>query len=107
MALLFKIELWRPDENPRWIASVKPVEAGLVGVYVNGVPYAPDKAAIRDALPHYLRKAFDRAAGTDTRGGFWFDTNDRAYCKLTPSKGRGGVLATIWATPYHFEPSAC
>jgi hypothetical protein len=57
----------------------------------------PDTKALRDALPHYWRAAFDRAQT------FWYtrDGNNRAYAPLYDTRGR--KLVTIYATPYRFE----
>ena len=35
-------------------------ESGLVGVYVNGIPYQPQDSAIEACLPYHVRKAFAR-----------------------------------------------
>ena len=57
----------------------------------------PDKAAVRNALPHYWRKAFDRAS-------VWFpkDGDKPAYATLYNSRGR--YLNTVYLIPYHFNP---
>lgn len=41
--------------------TVPATEAGLVGIYRDGIPYRPCGAAIHDALPYHYRAAFDRA----------------------------------------------
>lgn len=97
MTVLFKVELRKPDENPKYIGTVKGVEAGVIGYYHEGKPYAPDRDAIEQALPACYRKAFQRSGGN-----FWFDTKDNAT--LTLCNPRHKVLATIWATPYDFKP---
>lgn len=62
----------------------------------------PDLSAIRDALPHQYRKAFDRA------GRFWFqvgaDGAQTLECYLTLRDSRGRHLNTIWARLYDFQP---
>lgn len=35
-------------------------ESGLVGAYVNGIPYQPQDSAIVEFLPYHVRKAFER-----------------------------------------------
>ena len=35
-------------------------ESGLVGAYVNGIPYQPQDSAIVEFLPYHVRKAFAR-----------------------------------------------
>lgn len=99
MTPLFRIELRKPDRNPTYLAVVKGVQAALVGHWIDGKPYAPDKQAIREALPHYYRKAFDRS-----NGQFWFTepNNGFAHLSLHPARGRG-VLVSIWATPYEAQ----
>lgn len=43
------------------VGTTAPGEVGVIGCYHNGLPYAPDRAAIRALMPHKWRKAFDRA----------------------------------------------
>ena len=73
----------------------------------NGKHLTPDYAAIRAAIPHYHRKAFDRA------GKWWFpltlhsalsgipDAKNSAGLTLHDSKGR--ILGTLYATPYLYD----
>ena len=95
----------RPYE--RQIATVKAVEdcnAFLSHHLYEGKQLVPDYAAIRDALPHYHRKAFDRAET-------WFfpitlhsalsgipDPKNAAGLCLRDA--RGNRLGTLYATPY-------
>lgn len=98
----------RPYEHQ--IATVKAVEDRTT-VYAyhmdDGKHLIPDYAAIRDAIPHYHRKAFDRAV-------MWFfpvtlnsalsgipDRKNAASLYL--SDARGNPLGTIYATPYLFD----
>lgn len=92
-AILFRIELRKPDGNPKPIAIVRGVKAALAGAWCKArqTPFAPDKAQVRDALPHYYRKAFDRD------GGFWFTDDGNAVSYLRGA--RHHHLAAIWATP--------
>lgn len=72
----------------------------------NGRHLIPDYAAIRAALPHYHRAAFDRART------WWFplalhsaisgllDLKNSATKSLYDAKGR--LLGTLYATPYLF-----
>jgi hypothetical protein len=78
--------------------SVSSVEAGLVGHYVDGVPYKPSHDDVRNCLPHYYRAAFDRARV------WWFDKDNNdatAYTILTGSRGK--YLNTIYAIPYQYK----
>jgi hypothetical protein len=64
---------------------VPAVEAGLVGVWRDGKPWTPDRAAVRALLPAAWRAAFDRS------GAFWFDKSDPtrpAYLHLRDTRGR-------------------
>lgn len=98
----------RPYE--RQIATVKAIEDGTTfrAYHLDdGKHLIPDYAAIRDAIPHYHRKAFDRA-------GPWFfpltlhsalsgilDPMNAASLYL--SDARGNPLGTLYATPYLFD----
>lgn len=72
-------------------ATIGATQAGLVGVYRDGKPWAPCPASVRAILPHYWRKALDRA------GAFWFpdDESSPAYLVLRDTRGR--YLSTIYA----------
>lgn len=107
MTLLFSIHA-SPSPKGFGKPSVHAVPpAGLVGVYdeVTGEVWTPDANAIREALPHQWRKAWDRASGS-----FWYDKNGRMTPEglkgSTPYKtiyrADGSRLATIYALPYHF-----
>lgn len=58
----------------------------------------PDMAAVRECLPHYYRKAFDR------EGAFWYpstgDTN--LLASMTLRSSRGHTMATLYASPYYY-----
>lgn len=98
----------RPYE--RQIATVNAIEdcdAFRAYHLDDGKHLIPDYAAIRDAIPHYHRKAFDRA-------GTWFfpitlnsalsgipDRKNAASLYL--SDARGNPLGTLYATPYLFD----
>lgn len=78
---------------------------GITGHLRNGVLVVPDVDAVRECLPHYYRKAFDRAGQA-----FWFTSeagkgadNSPAYCTLYSARGR--LLNTLYATPYEFNPN--
>lgn len=96
MVLLFELTLSKPVKG--FSATVGAQPSGLVGVYRQGVPYEPDRAAIRAALPHYYRAAFDR-----NKGSFWFE-RDREECNayLTLYDRRGKHLNTIYANAYDY-----
>lgn len=90
--------------------AVKAERAALAGVYDTAGRdiLKPDTAAVREALPHYWRKAFDRA------GSFWFDKDaciddaGKAYGGtpyLVLRGSRGQRLGTLYAIPYRFQPA--
>ena len=97
--------------SERFIAAVKAVEDNetfrAYHLDKDGKHLVPDYAAIRDALPHYHRKAFDRIRN------WWFpvtlhsdlsgilDMKNACNAQLHDSKGR--LLGTIYATPYLFD----
>ena len=98
----------RPYEHQ--IATVKAIEdCSTFRAYHldDGKHLVPDYAAIRDAIPHHHRKAFDRA-------GTWFfpvtmhsalssaiDRKNAASLYLSDAKGK--PLGTLYATPYLFD----
>jgi hypothetical protein len=51
-------------------ARIPAVPAPLVGVWHAGETWRPDSDAVKAALPHYYRVAWDRAGGT-----FWVDAD--------------------------------
>lgn len=59
----------------------------------------PDHAAIRQALPHQYRKAFDRA----TSGMSFGHTADTLHASLTLYTTRGRCLGTIHCEGYERE----
>lgn len=104
MSLLFKI---RAGTSVIATTHAKPSVTGI-GVYSTKLDavFQPDPEAVREALPHYWRKAFDRAGAR-----FWFysgakirddntEVNGGAYLRLCSTRGRH--LVTLYATPYHF-----
>ena len=73
----------------------------------NGKQLTPDYTAIRAAIPHYHRKAFDRAGGwrfpltlNSALSGIT-DAKNAASLTLNDSKGR--LLGTLYATPYLYD----
>lgn len=62
----------------------------------------PDYDAVRECLPHYWRKAWDR------RNGAWFtqehgaEGDMRKPAHVTLRTARGKTLATIYLQPYRF-----
>lgn len=69
---------------------------------VTGVIVVPDPVAIRAALPHYYRKAFDRGHT------FWFTDqagkpNPPKPAHMTLLDRRGHTLNTLYAIPYVFK----
>jgi hypothetical protein len=74
--------------------TVPAIRSAHTGHYIaeTGTTVKPDSAAIRAALPHYYRKAFDRACGA-----IWFDKHDDnkpAYITLRDARGR--YLNTVY-----------
>jgi len=106
MTLLFSLHA-TPHPKLWGKPCVRSVEPAFAGLYdeTSGRILAPDHDAVREALPHYWRKAFDRG------GRFWYDRNARMtpdglkgsapYLTLRGSRGR--ILATLYAIPYHFN----
>lgn len=91
---------------------VRSVPAALSGVFDprekggNGDIMRPDYDAIREALPHQWRKAWD------TRGAsMWFDKHGRMddsgkYVGQTPYvrlQFQAGHTVTVYAIPYYFD----
>lgn len=77
---------------------VKAVRPAFAGHYrkVEDDILAPDLAAVRECLPYYYRKAFDRA------GNPWFPQDDSpAYVTLRDTRGR--YLNTVYMQPYDFK----
>lgn len=79
--------------------AVRAVPAVLAGHVREGELVRPNADEIRECLPHYYRKAFDRSGKA-----FWFTSGDNdgpAYCTLRDTRGR--YLNTIYATPYEYR----
>lgn len=94
----------------RFVATVKAVEDNeAIWAYhlVHGKHLVPDYAAIREALPHQHRKAYDRA------GRWWFPVtlhselsglpDQRNACSRTLRDAKGRLLGTLYATPYLYD----
>lgn len=102
------------ETKPRKIAVTRSVRAVLTGVYSEAESdiVTPDYAAIREALPHYWRAAWDR------RVSFWYLKDAKLYANgaVYPPHGnhaytdlrntRGKVIATIRAEAFLFSPNA-
>ena len=88
--------LYRVEANGKWIAAVYAVRAVYAGDWWEEAKdiLTPDRDAVRAALPHYWRKAFDRTT-------FWhIDGQKTPYCTLYSTRGRR--LATISCVGYVF-----
>jgi hypothetical protein len=98
MSMLFEVT----SGNTTPLATVHAVESpGIAGVYdpVSGKICVPDPDAIRQALPHQWRAAWDRQ-----KLGFWYrEQNSMAHKELYRSTGER--LATIWVRAYYLEPA--
>lgn len=95
----------RPYE--RQIATVKAIEdcstSRAYHLY-EGKHLIPDYAAIRDAIPHYHRKAFDRA-GTwvfpiTLRSALSYEIDRKNAASLRLIDAKGKLLGTLYATPW-------
>ena len=86
------------------VNAVEDNEAFRAYPLIDGKHLRPDYAAIRQALPHYHRKAFDRAQGwwfpLTMRAAVGYAINGDNQCSLTLSDRRGRLLGTIYAIPY-------
>lgn len=96
---LYDIAVHRGDSNSRTSTlTVRAVPADLVGHLDPGTTelIRPDGEALREALPHNWRKAFDRA------GRFWFPRSDdkNPLASLTLRDRRGQAIAYLYAKPY-------
>ena len=107
MILLYSIHLGRHIKG-FGKPAVKSVRATIAGHLdpETGEIVRPDMDAIRDCLPHYYRKAFDR-----TGKAMWFPKepgaahpSGSAYVALRDSRGR--YLNTIYAIPCQFNAGA-
>lgn len=72
---------------------VRAIPAGIVGDYVNGVPYKPDPAQIRAGISHHLRMAFDRSMGWHCESPFPYFRFDLRRAK--DSAPMGTIFATF------------
>lgn len=54
----------------------------LMGFHHDGTLWVPDRSTIREALPHYWRKAWDRNGGR-----LWYTRTDGAELSDTPVRG--------------------
>lgn len=106
-AVLFEVLTTRAN---RKLGSVRSVEGITAGVYhpIQQRTFAADLAAVRECLPHYWRKAWDRAAGPwYERGGRFASDYGRRFIGRTPfvtlRDSRGVYLTTIYLLPYVFS----
>lgn len=82
------------------VRAVEHKGAGYSAHYFEGHGLVnPDYDAVRECLPHYWRKAWDR------RNGAWFTREDgapepRKPAYVTLRSARGKTLATIYLQPY-------
>ena len=67
---------------------VPAVEAGLVGDYVDGTPYAPCKESLVANMPFRFRKAMERAT-------LWYRESTKQFC-ATLYGSRGAYLGTVY-----------
>ena len=94
-----------PDRNcvKGPVKAVEHKGAGYGAHYFDGHGLIePDYAAVRECLPHYWRKAWDRRAGA------WFTCEDgapepRKPAYVTLYSSRRKYLTTIYLQPYRFS----
>lgn len=83
----------------RWKFTKAEVDAvqnpGVVGYYHDDKPWIPDHDAVREALPHHWRKAFDRAG--PFRWCQWCGNEHPGHVPLTDARGQ--YITTIYAQP--------
>jgi len=95
MSLTYNVQL-NANGVIRFRATVDAKEAGIVGDYLNGVPYQPDNAQVIAAIPYRYRKAFQRALK-------WWQTDSMSgrslplMCRLETLRGK--PMGTLYATP--------
>lgn len=99
MPILYSVQLStrKPGHVTGPVKAVRAAYAGHWRKAENDI-VKPDMAAVRECLPHYYRKAFDRAGGSA-----WFpsDSDSPAYVTLWDSRGR--YLNTVYLQPYDFS----
>lgn len=96
---LYNVTFRRPDSNPKPLATVRAVrQRGPAGNWFDGVQdiMTPDTNAIRDALPYYHRRAFDRDR-------VMWHTSETLHASCTLYSARGKVLGTIHCEGYERE----
>ena len=76
------------------VGSKEPILSGQYFLEENAHT-VPDWDAVKSALPHYWRKAFDRALKWNVDG------TNQAYCSLRDLRGR--FLATVNCAGYVFK----
>lgn len=94
MTALYDVTYYKAGiDRQRKLACVRATRnAGPNGNWFAGDIFTPDRAAVRAALPHQWRKAFDRAM-------VWHETErPRATASLRDSRGR--VIATLFFEGY-------
>jgi len=87
--------LWYINARNSKVGSVTSTPRHLTGVYVDGVPYGPNRDEIRPMIKRQWRKAFDAAQE-------WHDKAS-GVVKYSLYAKRGKFLADVYATPKHFE----
>jgi|GEM_PF-2591796 len=95
--------LFRVTARGKWLASVPSVKPqGIVGSpFPNGDYLAPDREAIRAALPHYWRKAFDRSSLSQYSRQTCEFGSEGVFYRLYSSLNR--PLVTIYCEPYEMQ----
>ena len=108
--LLFSIHA-TPHPKGMGKPSVRAIPPGAIcGLYdeQSDAVWRPDPDAVRAALPHQWRKAWDRSGGN-----FWYTRDARflvggrttvgSMPYITLRNARGHHLATIYAIPYRYK----
>ena len=103
MAYLYKLSLLYPVKGFGKPSVRSSPTAGLAG-HLNpetGALVGPSLEDVREALPHYWRRAFDRHRHV------WFqDAPDDKVATIRLYGSRGQVLNVVLAVPYVFSPKA-
>lgn len=106
---LYDVSARGPWTKPHKLACVRAVRANTPygGNWFPGAQdfLTPDHAAIRAALPHYWRKAFDRA--THNGMASFSHTRDTLHACIDLRDARGRHLTTISCEGYEKDFAPC
>lgn len=109
MATLFEITCIRASKVKGTqflkLGTVQPVPSDFAGFVSSetGEIVRPDIPAIRNALPHYLRRAFDRSQGRFRFPSSPGESNKYTVASLRLYGSSGDVLAYLYARIYTLD----